>query len=75
MEAYIVLSCEQNTENDLYDKALAFEEVIGGHLLFGEWDMILKVKTASNESLTTFIIDKLRKLDGVKLTQTYIIAR
>ncbi|MGM5481149.1 MAG: Lrp/AsnC family transcriptional regulator [Nanobdellota archaeon] len=75
MQAYILINTERGKEQEIYDSILGLEEVSGAHLIFGEWDVIAKVKLESSEALGTFILDHIRPLDGVTLTSTLIVAK
>jgi DNA-binding Lrp family transcriptional regulator len=75
MQAYILINTEKGKEQDIYDSVLAMSQVSGAHIIFGEWDIILKVNFEHNGDLGTFILDKIRPLDGVNMTSTLIVAR
>ncbi|MFP4118694.1 MAG: Lrp/AsnC family transcriptional regulator [Candidatus Woesearchaeota archaeon] len=75
MQAYILINAERGKEQEIYDSIVALEEISGAHLVFGEWDLIAKVRIESSEALGTFILDKVKPLDGVTLTSTLIVAR
>ncbi|MEM2137287.1 MAG: Lrp/AsnC family transcriptional regulator [Candidatus Methanomethylicia archaeon] len=47
-------------------------EVQEVHIITGDWDMILKVKVRDVDELGRFIIDKLRKVEGVEKTLTSV---
>ncbi len=51
------------------------KEVIDVHILFGEWDMMAKIDVPTAEELGPFIMDNIRSLPGVKLTNTMIVAK
>ncbi|MGM5480509.1 MAG: Lrp/AsnC family transcriptional regulator [Nanobdellota archaeon] len=75
MQAYILINTEKGKEQEIYDTLLDVEEISGMNLIFGEWDIILKVKLENSEALGTFILDNIRPLEGVTLTSTLIVAR
>ena len=75
MQAYILINTERGKEQDIYDEVSEFEEVQNSHIIFGEWDIILRVSTENSEALGTMILDKIRPLKGVTLTSTLIIAK
>ena len=75
MKAYILVSCGKGKETDIFEKLQSYDEVIGSHMVFGEWDIMLKVHVSEPEELGTFVVDKIRPLTGVTLTSTLIIAR
>lgn len=73
--AYILVNTAKGKEQEIYDILLDMPEVSGAHLLFGEWDVVAKVKLDSSEDLGTFILDKVRTIEGVNITSTLIIAK
>lgn len=75
MQAYILINTEQGKEQEIYDKVLDLTEISGAHIIFGEWDVICKVKLNSSEDLGTFILDKIRPIEGVTITSTLIVAK
>jgi len=74
-QAYILINAEKGKEQEVYDGLLDMSEISDAHLLFGEWDVVAKVKLDSNQDLGTFILDKVRPLEGVNITSTLIIAK
>ncbi|MBI4451680.1 Lrp/AsnC ligand binding domain-containing protein, partial [Candidatus Woesearchaeota archaeon] len=45
------------------------------HVLFGEWDMIVKLELSSPEELGAFVLNNIRPIPGVRMTSTMIVAR
>lgn len=75
MLAYILINTEKDKEQDIYEAVNGFSEIIGSHIIFGEWDIIAKIEIENSEALGTFILDKIRPLQGVAMTSTLIVAR
>lgn len=75
MLAYILVNTEKGKEQDVYEAINDFKEVIGCHIIFGEWDLIAKVELENSEALGTMIMDKVRPLEGVTMSSTLIVAR
>jgi anthranilate phosphoribosyltransferase len=48
------------------------KEVEFADILYGEWDIILRVKVESLTELDAFLTQKLRKMKNIKLTSTLI---
>lgn len=74
MYAYVLISLSVPTERELVEDFLAMDQVEEAHILFGEWDLILKVQGDSPEAISGFIIEKIRNLEEVQLTSTLIVA-
>ena len=74
MLAYVLVALLESDEKGILDKFTAHPEVKEGHILFGEWDLILKVDLPSSEALGTFVLDKIRSSKDVKMSSTLIVA-
>ena len=61
-------------EREVLQQVRKWAEVKEAHIIYGEWDLIIKVEVGSIEEITSFVVDKLRTLDPVKLTSTMIVA-
>lgn len=75
MNAYVLVGLREATEEAVLEDFLDFEEVVEGHILFGEWDIILKLKITDPEQVAAFVIEKVRSNPDVKLTSTLIVAK
>lgn len=74
MYAYVLVSLTEPEEKQILSEFNDMPEVEEAHILFGEWDMLLKVKAASPEDIASFVIDKVRSREEVELTSTLIVA-
>ena len=72
--AYVMVRVDAGKERDVLEKVTKWEEVKEAHIIYGEWDIIIKVEVDSIEDITSFVVDKLRTLEDVKLTSTMIVA-
>jgi len=75
VHAYILIGLADCDELAVVDNLSDHEEVEEAHILFGEWDIIAKLKVESAEEVGTFVMENIRKLDEVKLTSTLIVAK
>ncbi|MBW2986496.1 Lrp/AsnC ligand binding domain-containing protein [Candidatus Woesearchaeota archaeon] len=75
MQAYVQISLDDAKESEIYGSLKQLPEVQEAHILFGEWDVIVKLELSAPEALGTFVMDKIRSLPGVKLTSTMIVAK
>lgn len=75
MQAFILVNTERGKEQEIFDSLSGLSQVAGVYLVFGEWDIIVKVTVEDSEDLGTFVLDNIRPLDGVTLTSTLIVAR
>lgn len=75
MYAYVLVSLGVPEEEAVLEDFLDLKNVEEGHILFGEWDILLKIKCENAESVAQFVIDKIRSRDEVHLTSTLIVAK
>jgi DNA-binding Lrp family transcriptional regulator len=75
MQAYVQIALDDAKESEIYNALKQLPEVQETHILFGEWDVIVKLELDAPEALGTFVMDKIRSLPGVKLTSTMIVAK
>jgi DNA-binding Lrp family transcriptional regulator len=73
--AYILVTLNPGTEKDILKKISYFKEVTEVGMMYGEYDAILKVRTADLELLNQFLTDKLRVLPDIFQTATLIVAK
>ena len=75
MLAYVQVSLNKRNERDVYETLVDMPEVKEVHILFGEWDLIALLDLESPEHLGSFVMEKIRPLQGVNLTSTMIVAK
>ncbi|MCF7866588.1 Lrp/AsnC ligand binding domain-containing protein [Candidatus Woesearchaeota archaeon] len=75
MHAYVLIGLREAHEKSVLDGFLDFDEVEDGHILFGEWDLILKIKGDTAEDVATFVMDHVRNHEDVRLSSTLIVAK
>lgn len=74
MEAYVLISLDEPAEREIQEEFQDLEEVKEAHIVFGEWDLFIKISAESPEAIANFVIEKVRSHPSVKLTSTHIIA-
>lgn len=72
--AYIMVRVDAGEEKNVMKAVEGYGEVKESHIIYGEWDVIMKISVGNVEDITAFVVEKLRKLDAVKLTSTMIVA-
>jgi anthranilate phosphoribosyltransferase len=75
VEAYILITVGTGEEHNVFDALSKMKEVTDVSILYGEWDLIIKVKTEVIENLDPLVTGKIRNLHGVKTTMTMIVAK
>jgi DNA-binding Lrp family transcriptional regulator len=73
--AYILFKVNSGTEREVCQKLIGFEEVIQADIIFGEYDVLAKIKTRDLAELEEFVSEKVRNVPNVLVTSTMIISR
>jgi DNA-binding Lrp family transcriptional regulator len=50
-----------------------FPEVLETHLITGDWDILIKVKAKDVDDIGKFVVDKLRKIEGIEKTLSCMV--
>jgi DNA-binding Lrp family transcriptional regulator len=74
MKAFVLVAMKEGNERELMEYLKTLPPVRNSHILFGEWDVVAEVDVASPEALGTFVMDKVRSRDDVRLTSSLIVA-
>lgn len=75
MLAFVLIALRECDETEIMDKLADMKEVKEVHILFGEWDLIAKLQIENAEALATFVIEKIRTIQEIKVTSTMIAAK
>lgn len=76
ISAYILINIRAGKEKELMEKLKNIKDikVVSMDLVYGEYDMVLKIETENLEKLRSFVVDVLRKIDAIEKTITLIVA-
>jgi len=69
-KAYILISCEIGTENDLYSQLDAIGEIQNVMITYGEYDLVAEASTETPEKMDSLITSKIRKFQKIRSTIT-----
>jgi len=69
-KAYILISCEIGTENDLYSQLASIGEIQTIMITYGEYDLVAEVITETSEKMDFLITSKIRKFQKIRSTIT-----
>ena len=75
MKAFVLLQLKECDETKVLDDLNSLTEVTEAHILFGEWDIIIKVQIQNPEDLGKFMIESIRTMDEIKLSSSLIVAK
>jgi len=71
--AFVLVNAELGTENDLLNQLKSIEHVKYVYVLYGAYDLVVKVEAADNEILKKTISNKIRQLKNVRSTLTMTV--
>ena len=72
--AYVLVTLQSGSEKEVCKKISQFEEVVEVNELYGEYDVIIKVRVDELPKLDEFLTEKLRAIPNIYLTSTMIVA-
>ncbi|CAE6497227.1 MAG: Lrp/AsnC ligand binding domain-containing protein [Candidatus Nitrosotenuis sp.] len=68
--AYVLINCELGSEQTVINQVKQIAEVKEVRGVFGAYDILVKIETASVERLREIITWKIRKIDKIRSTLT-----
>ena len=74
-QAMIGVRCESNRLLEVADAVSAFPEVDYVVITAGTFDLLIEVVCENNEALLQFLTERLRAVDGVRDTETFVYLR
>ena len=69
-EVYILIITKYGKKKDVSNKLLKFKEIENVHELYGQYDIIIKVKTTDMAKLEDFIQRNVRAITDIEGTET-----
>ena len=72
--AFVLLNVDPGTEEEVRDTVSKIEEVEEAHLVYGTYDMVLKLRADTMDEVKKAVTGKIRKLDEVRSTLTMLVA-
>lgn len=60
-------------QREISKRISKFPEVLETHLITGDWDILIKVKAKDVDEMGKFVVDKLRKVEGVEKTLSCMV--
>jgi len=73
--AYVLFKVGSGSEREVCQKLIELDEVVHANIIFGEYDVVAKVKTNDIDKLEEFVSYKVRKISNVLVTSTMIVSR
>jgi DNA-binding Lrp family transcriptional regulator len=75
VKAYIMMNIRSGSEDEVCEKLLDYDEIEEVSTIYGEFDVIAKVKAKDMNGLDNLIVRRLRSIPDIILTATMLIAR
>ena len=72
--AYVMMTVDVGKEREIFENLKRLKNAVEISELYGEWDIIVKIKVDKFEELDKIITEKIRYIDGIKLTSTMLVA-
>ncbi len=60
-------------QREIAKKIAKFPEVQELHVITGDWDMLIKIKAKDVDDAGKFVVDKLRKIEGIEKTLSCMV--
>ena len=73
-EAYVLIKVTPGYERNIVKSLKDLPEIQVINELYGEWDIITRASVERIEDLDDLLSEKIRKIEGVTLTSTMIVA-
>lgn len=67
---FVLISTEPSKEQEIFRTLQKIEGITEIHPLFGEYDLIAKVEAENFSELSEIIVERIRKVEGIKNTKT-----
>ena len=67
---FVLISAASKQEHDVYKKLTKIPEIMELHALFGEYDLIAKLKADDVDTVSNIVVQKIRSIPGVIETKT-----
>jgi DNA-binding Lrp family transcriptional regulator len=71
--AYLLLNVETGTEEEVMNSLKDLQEVKEARMVYGVYDIIVRVETETMEELKNVVSWTIRRLDRVRSTMTMIV--
>lgn len=72
--AYVLATLKAGSERDVKESLKRIKEVTDVNILYGEYDLIIKIELDGISELSDFILDKIRAVTAIERTTTLIVA-
>ena len=71
---YVLVNVEPGSESDVHKVALSLDCVTDANMLFGDYDLIVKIEASSMGEIARHVVESIRAIPGVAKTKTLACA-
>jgi len=71
---YILITTVYGQEREVAEDLMKYEEVEDAHILYGQFDLIIKLQARDMKTIEQFIFDRIRSNKDIESTETLIAA-
>lgn len=72
VNAYVLVDADVGVATDVLEQFRELEAVADGHVVAGNWDVILEVTGNEVYDILSMVTDEVQELEGVVDTKTYV---
>ena len=72
LHSYVLVNVEVGAESRILNQLRNVPEVVEAWSVYGVYDLVVKIKAENPEKLKQIVIERIRKIDGVRSTLTLI---
>ncbi|AAR39175.1 NEQ328 [Nanoarchaeum equitans Kin4-M] len=73
IRAFILIQVKPGYETSVAETLTSYDEIEEAYLVYGEWDIVAKVKAPTIGELKDLIVKKIRTIPGVEMTSTLVV--
>ena len=71
---YVLINVEPGSESEVHKIALTLDCVTDANMLFGDYDLIVKIEADSMGEIARYVVESIRAIPGVANTKTLACA-
>ncbi len=71
--AFVLINTELGAEDEVKEKLLEQPEVVESHIVYGVYDLIVKLEAETMEKIKNVVTWKIRRMNKVRSTLTMIV--
>ncbi|AEA12731.1 putative transcriptional regulator, AsnC family [Thermoproteus uzoniensis 768-20] len=75
VDAFVFINTDIGAEDEILDVLSKMPEVKEAMIVYGPYDLVVRISTDTTENLRKIVSDKIRKIPKIRSTTTLIIAK